>query len=66
MAAMTKNTELKARVTAEVDHYHRWRIDEPNGPVSVGVCRECGTTKEFKNWLSDMDFITNEEHRAAA
>ncbi len=51
---------------AEADHFHRWRIDEPNGPVSYGVCKVCGTTKEFKNWLSDGDFITNEEHRSAA
>ena len=48
------------------DHLHRWRIDEPNGPKSAGVCKICGQTKEFRNWLSDMDFITNEEHRIAA
>jgi len=52
--------------TSQADHYHRWRIDEPNGPTSTGVCKVCGTTKAFKNWLSDMDFITNEEHRIAA
>lgn len=63
-ATMTKNTA--AQVTAQADHYHRWRIDEPNGPVSVGTCKVCGIEKQFKNWLSDMDFITNEEHRAAA
>jgi hypothetical protein len=51
---------------ATADHWHRWRIDEPNGPTSLGVCKVCGTTKEFKNWLADGDFITNEEHRAAA
>lgn len=50
----------------QADHFHRWRIDEPNGPTSGGVCSVCGITKEFKNWLSDMDFITNEEHRSAA
>ena len=54
------------KTKASVDHFHRWRIDEPNGPRSTGVCKVCGVTKEFKNWLSDMDFITNEEHRAAA
>ena len=47
------------------DHYHRWRIDEPSGPVSSGVCKVGGATKQFKNWLSDGDFITNEEHRVA-
>jgi hypothetical protein len=48
------------------DHLHRWRIDEPNGPVSEGVCKVCGATKNFKNWLAEGDFITNEEHRMAA
>jgi hypothetical protein len=48
------------------DHLHRWRIEEPNGPTSVGICKVCGVEKYFKNWLSDMDFITNEEHRMAA
>jgi len=50
---------------ATADHFHRWRIDEPSGPVSEGVCKECGITKQFRNWLSDGDFITNEEHRVA-
>jgi hypothetical protein len=60
--------EAKASATsaAAPDHFHRWLIDEPNGPTSRGVCKVCGTTKEFKNWLSDGDFITNEEHRSAA
>jgi hypothetical protein len=47
-------------------HAHRWRIPEPDGPVSLGVCKVCGAEKPFKNWLSDTDFITNEEHRQAA
>jgi len=34
--------------------------------VSVGVCKICGMEREFKNWLADGDFITNEEHRQAA
>jgi hypothetical protein len=62
---MTQAT-LTAPRPAATDHFHRWRIDEPNGPTSTGTCRECGATKAFKNWLADGDFITNEEHRAAA
>ena len=61
---MAASTSTVTRPAA--GHFHRWRIDEPNGPMSIGVCKECGATKEFKNWLSDMDFITNEEHRSAA
>lgn len=61
---MAEKTHSATRPAA--DHYHRWRIDEPSGPRSTGVCKVCGEHKEFKNWLSDMDFITNEEHRSAA
>ncbi len=56
--------ETKKRVVAE--HAHRWLIEEPSGPMSRGVCKLCGANKEFKNWLSEGDFITNEEHRIAA
>lgn len=52
--------------TPPADHFHHWQIDEPNGILSRGICKHCGATKEFKNWLQDGDFITNEEHRSAA
>ena len=48
------------------DHAHRWLIDEPNGPTSVGRCKACGAVRVFRNWLSELDIITNEEHRSAA
>lgn len=28
---------------------HRWAIESPNGPTSMGICRYCGAVKEFKN-----------------
>ncbi len=64
MAQATTATKPAASDTEQ--HFHRWRIDEPNGQLSVGTCKTCGATKEFKNWLSDGDFITNEEHRIAS
>ena len=37
-------------------HAHRWRLDEPSGPVSEGICL-CGETRQFHNytdgWLGD-------------
>lgn len=70
MARNARSTATKvAAVVAEqprADHFHHWRIEEPNGLLSIGICKVCGATKEFKNWLSDGDFITNEEHRSAA
>lgn len=50
----------------QADHFHHWRIAEPNGQMSRGVCKICGAEKDFKNWLSEGDFITNEEHRLGA
>ncbi|HMO52907.1 MAG TPA: hypothetical protein PJ994_00220 [Tepidiformaceae bacterium] len=47
-------------------HAHHWVIEEASGPLSAGRCKKCGATKNFKNWLEDSDFITNEEHRLAA
>lgn len=66
MATTTASGPAPKTIGAAPDHFHRWLIDEPNGPMSTGVCKVCGATKRFKNWLSDMDFITNEEHRSAA
>lgn len=51
---------------SEITHAHHWRIEEPNGMVSLGRCKSCGATKEFKNWLAESDFVTNEEYRALA
>ena len=48
------------------DHSHRWVIDEPNGPVSRGRCKVCRIERDFKNWLAESDFTTNEEYRQAA
>lgn len=55
--------ELKREAPA---HAHHWIIEEASGPLSGGRCKSCGAVKNFKNWLSDGDFITNEEHRLAA
>lgn len=32
---------------------HFWIIQNANGPVSRGVCRHCGVTREFKNYPND-------------
>lgn len=29
---------------------HHWVIDSPTGPTSVGVCKHCGTKREFTNF----------------
>lgn len=39
---------------------HRWRIDEPNGPISEAVCGKCGAHTEFNN-SSESDNVTFSE-----
>lgn len=57
---------METTIAIDTDHAHRWVIDEPNGPVSRGVCKVCKAEKPFKNWLSETDFITNAEYQLAA
>ena len=35
---------------------HHWDIEPANGPVSIGTCRNCGASKEFRN---ATDYPTN-------
>lgn len=28
---------------------HHWVIDSPAGETSLGVCKHCGSSREFKN-----------------
>lgn len=56
---------METKELAAAQHAHHWVIEEANGPRSRGRCKRCGASREFKNWLEDSDFITNEEHRQA-
>jgi hypothetical protein len=47
-------------------HSHHWRIAEPNGQYSEAVCVSCGAEKQFRNWLSESDYITRSEVGLAA
>lgn len=47
-------------------HAHHWIIEEASGPLSSGRCKICGSSKLFRNWLAEGDFLTNEEHRSVA
>ncbi len=38
---------------------HRFRIEEPNGPLSDGKCSRCGECRRFKNY-DDADFETRQ------
>ena len=62
---MTKTTSSKSDETEEVEEIkaptaeeqiqdvctHYWIIEPPIGPVSKGVCKICGSEKDFDNSL---------------
>jgi hypothetical protein len=35
-------------------HPHHWRIAEPEGPTSQGVCLDCGEERTFRNTGPDL------------
>ena len=41
-------TEQAAQPSAKTCVHH-WRIEEPNGRESQGVCKRCGAVKSFSN-----------------
>ena len=45
---------------------HHWVIDPPEGPMSQGICRKCGTTREFQNFFPYSTWETGrtDEERA--
>lgn len=59
-------TVTKPEAKTKPDHFHHWLIESPNGETSRGVCKICGATREFRNWLPDADFLTYEERRQSA
>ena len=43
---------------------HHWEIEEPNGPISEGICKNCGEKKEFQNSIfTDTFHITLEREQ---
>lgn len=34
---------------------HHWLIEPASGPVSLGVCRYCHASREFKNSVAEAD-----------
>ena len=34
---------------------HHWIIEPANGPISRGMCRNCGEVREFRNSIVDVE-----------
>jgi hypothetical protein len=56
MATASLATAQKPANAQVVTCRHRWRIDEPDGPRSLGICQRCGSERMFTNWDADMRF----------
>lgn len=46
-ASRPASTQIETAVTCR----HHWIIEEPVGPVSMGVCQQCSEVREFKNYI---------------
>ncbi|MGD9142901.1 MAG: hypothetical protein PVG61_03545 [Dehalococcoidia bacterium] len=44
---------------------HYWIIDFPEGPVSTGVCKYCGMTRNFYNYFDATEQSKREELEAS-
>jgi len=52
MAGRAANSIAETKVAAECRHH--WIIESPQGPTSKGVCKLCGTEREFANYIPDL------------
>ena len=56
MAAMCEGF-VEERVEESVSRCrHHWLIDVAGGPSSKGVCRLCGTERQFRNYLDSTEW----------
>jgi hypothetical protein len=46
-------TEDEATALSAPDCHHHWVIASPNGAMSLGKCKICGTEREFPNSAED-------------
>tara|TARA_Y100001936_G_scaffold16415_1_gene13947 strand:+ start:9885 stop:10112 length:228 start_codon:yes stop_codon:yes gene_type:complete len=49
LSKSTDKPEKSTNTCIENGETCHWVIEPPNGPVSMGKCKKCGTQKEFKN-----------------
>jgi len=49
LSKSTDKSEKSSNICIDNGETCHWVIEPPNGPVSMGKCKKCGTQKEFKN-----------------
>jgi hypothetical protein len=46
---------------------HHFVVDSPSGsPVSDATCRKCGSTREYRNWLEQYEYVGTAWRRTPA
>ena len=51
MVQQAENVAVQEVPEAVLACQHHWLIQAADGPTSPGVCRFCGETKDFKNYV---------------
>ena len=55
--------EKTEKSTARDTCRHHWRIEEAQGPTSMGVCKLCGMAREFLNTIpADYLVLARDKH----
>lgn len=49
---LTQAEDITIGIQVQEQCIHHWIIDPPDGPISKGYCKLCGSEKEFPNDLS--------------
>ncbi len=57
---MEANVVEAAASVGTVTCRHHWRIEPPQGPVSMGQCLRCGEEREFRN--SAQESVWDNDH----
>ena len=65
---LIESVDLVQPVEQMSDCCHHWMIEAPNGPTSLGTCRDCGEAREFKNsiQITSWESEGKNKHQAAA
>ena len=45
---------------------HHWVIEPADGPISLGVCRKCSESREFRNSIVDAERDVNDDAPAGS
>lgn len=59
-------SEVISQDTAAPQCCHHWVIEPADGPISLGVCRKCSESREFRNSIVDVERDNNDDTPAGS